>query len=269
MAWPAPRRLSVCAVACQNEMRAARTDRSLENTLQWAIDRMKLKGFVVKSPVSLSVDPKLAIMGYARKEGQSHRIVISEWALDSDMLGGLILHELAHIYFTELGAHSHDGELLEEVLSNLKEREGLRAKETEYLIDAFNHLQNILVDDVVFDVMDDKEREMAKRFFAEWVSDRPSGDPVLDAALLTRNAFAVASLKRRNLYDRNSEMLFRNKGFVSALGQHAESDYDWLEEFLEKANSDWDKKQFLDSIGEYFERIVALMRSSARLDDLR
>jgi hypothetical protein len=230
---------------------------------------MKQKGFVVKSSVTLSVDPELSTMGYAKKEGRSHRIIISEWALDSEMLGGLILHELAHIYFTERGAHSHDGELLEEVLCGLKEHEGLRVKETELLIDAFNHLQNILVDDVVFAVMDERELETAKRFFAEWVSDRPSGDPVLDAALMTRNAFAVASLKRRKLFEQNGDMRFKNRGFISALGQHAEVEYDWLEGFLENSKPDWDRKQFLTSIGEYFERILALMRSSARLDDLR
>ncbi len=250
-------------------MNAAQADRSLEDTLEWAIDKMGQKGFVVRSSVTLSIDPKLTIMGYAKKDGQSHRIVISEWALDSEMLGGLILHELAHIYFTEKGAHSHDGELLEEVLRGLKEREGLRAKEVEFLIDAFNHLQDILVDDVVFAVMDEKELETIKRFFAEWVSDRPSGDPVLDAALLTRNAFAVASLKRRKLFDRNGDIRFRNKGFISAMGPHTEGEYDWLEGFLENSKPDWDRKQFLASIGEYFERIIALMRSSARLDDLR
>ena len=250
-------------------MHAARADHSLENTLEWAIDKMKQRGFVVKSSVALSVDPKLAIMGFAKKEGQSHQIIISEWSLDSDMLGGLILHELAHIYFTEMGAHSHDGELLENALQSLKEREGLRAKETEVLIDAFNHLQNILVDDVVFAVMDEKELEMTKRFFSEWVSDKPTGDPVLDAALLTRNAFAVASLKRRNLFDGNGEMHQRNHGFISALDSHAEGDYDWLEGFLESAKPDCERKDFLASIDEYFERIIAIMRSSARLDDLR
>jgi len=250
-------------------MHVARPDRSLENTLEWAKDRMKQKGFVVKTPVALSVDPKLAIMGYAKKEGESHRIVISAWALDSDMLGGLILHELAHIYFTDMGANSHDGELLESVLNSLREREGLRAKETEFLIDAFNHLQNILVDDIVFAVMGEKELGATKRFFSEWVSDRPSGDPVLDAALLTRNAFAVASLKRRNLFEENGEMYYRTKGFVTALGQHAERDYEWLEGFLEGSDPNWGKDQFLTAIEEYFDRILTIMRSSVRLNDLR
>jgi len=230
---------------------------------------MKEKGYVIESPVSLSVDSKLAIMGYAKKEGGAHRIVISEWALDSEMLGGLVLHELAHVYFTERGAWSHDGEALERVLRQLKEREGLRAKETEYLVDAFNHLQNILVDDIVFAVMQDRELDMAKRFFSEWISDRPSGDPVLDTALLCRNAFAVASLKRRRLFDQSNDMYFRNKGFVSALGENAEKEFDWVEGFLENSRQDWTEQDFHQSMEAYFDRLLSLMRSSSRMDDLR
>jgi len=249
-------------------MRAARIDRSLQSTLDWALNRMRDSGYVITSPVSLSVDEKLSIMGYAKKEEQGHRIVISEWALDSEMLGGLVLHELAHIYFTEQGAHSHDGQILEDVLEGLREREGIRAKETEYLVDSFNHLQNILVDDIVFAVMDQKEQTLTKRFFSEWVSDRPSGDPVLDAALLSRNAFAIASLRRRGLMESNNDMDFRNRGFLTALGR-AENDFEWVESFLENAKYEWNREEFSRAVEEYFETILSLMRSAAKLDDLR
>ena len=233
------------------------------------MERMRRNGYAVASRVTLDVEPNLAIMGYAKKEGRVHRIMISEWALDSEMLGGLVLHELAHIYFTERGAWSHNGEVLEGVLDEMREREGLRTKETEYLIDSFNHLQNILVDDIVFAVMGEKERELAKRFFAEWVSDRPSGDPLMDAALLTRNAFAIASLKRRNLFDATGEIRYRNQAYLAALGQSAEQEFDWLEGFLEKCRSDGDRERFREELEGYFERLISLMRSSARLVDLR
>lgn len=257
-------------------MRAANTDRSLQNTLGWALDRMKQKGYAVNSKVTLNVEPDLAIMGYAKKDGDVHKILISEWALDSEMLGGLVLHELSHVYFTERGASSHDSRILEEVLDDLKERDGLRAKETDYLIDAFNHLQNILVDDIVFEVMGEKELGMVKKFFGEWISDRPSGDPVADAGLLCRNAFAVASLKRRKLADwttrsdhDDSELYYRNKGFLGAMGLHAEDDFQWLEGFLEKCRSDLGENEFRSSLEEYFDRVLTLMRSSSKLDDLR
>jgi hypothetical protein len=250
-------------------MHAASTDKSLQNTLDWAMEKMKQKGYAVRSKVTLNVEPNLAIMGYAKKEGQVHKIMISEWALDSEMLGGLVLHELSHVYFTEKGACSHDGEVLDEVLDRLKEQDGLRAKETEYLIDAFNHLQNILVDDIVFAVMGEKERDMAKRFFSEWVSDRPSGDPVMDASLLNRNAFAIASLKRRNLFEKGSEMYYRNESFLSALGEKSEHEFAWIEDFLEKAKPEWDSTKFKEALETYFDRILSLMRSSTKLDDLR
>ena len=250
-------------------MRAASTDKSLQNTLDWALDRMKQKGYEVKSKVTLNVEPGLAIMGYARKEGEVHKIMIAEWALDSEMLGGLVMHELSHVYFTERGAFSHDSTILEEVLEELKERDGLRAKETEFLIDSFNHLQNVLVDDIVFAVMEGKEREQTKKFFAEWITDRPSGDPVTDAALLSRNAFAVASLKRRNLFEKDSEMFYRNQALLSALGPVSEEEFEWMEEFLEGAKVDWEREKFRGELENYFDRIVSLMRASAKLNDLR
>lgn len=247
----------------------ATADKSLQSTLTWALERMKGKGFVVNSNVVLAIDPKLAIMGYAKKEGQAHKIVISDWALDSDMLGGLVLHELAHIYFTERGAHSHDGEALERILGAMKEQDGLRAREVEHLIDAYNHLQNIMVDDVVFAVMEGKELDVAKRFFAEWVSDRPSGDPVLDASLLCRNAFAIASLKRRHLLKKEDEMSYRNKGFLSAMGESSEKEFEWLEGFLEAARNEWSEMEFTEAMGAYLDHVLSLMRPESKLADLR
>ncbi len=247
----------------------ATADKSLQSTLTWALERMKRKGFVVNSNVVLAIDPKLAIMGYAKKEGQAHKIVISDWALDSDMLGGLVLHELAHIYFTERGAHSHDGESLERILGSMKEQDGLRGREVEQLIDAYNHLQNIMVDDVVFAVMEGKELDVAKRFFAEWVSDRPSGDPVLDASLLCRNAFAIASLRRRHLLDRENEMNYRNKGFLLAMGEFSENEFEWLERFLETARNEWSETEFTEAMGAYLDRVLSLMRPESKLADLR
>jgi len=246
-----------------------RVDESLQGTLAWAKERLRQKGYEVRSPVSLSVDPKLGIMGYARDEGEGHVIVISEWALDSEMLGGLVLHELAHIYFTERGAASHDRMVLDEVLGEMREREGMRAKEVDGLVESFNHLQNILVDDVVFDVLQGREQETARRFFSEWVSEKPTGDSVTDASLMCRNAFAVASLKRRNLFDDAADMRDKNDEFLSMFGENAEADFDWIEGFLERANPAWSELEYRRAVVEYFEAVLALMRSSSKMNDLR
>jgi len=118
-------------------------------------------------------------------------------------------------------------------------------------------------------VMEEKEREMTKKFFAEWVTDRPSGDPVTDAALLSRNAFAVASLKRRNLFEKNSEMHDRTRTLLSALGPVSEQEFEWMEGFLEGAKAEWDREKFRAELESYFDRLISLMRASSKLNDLR
>ena len=117
--------------------------------------------------------------------------------------------------------------------------------------------------------MKEKQREQTKKFFAEWVTDRPSGDPVTDAALLSRNAFAVASLKRRNLFEKDSEMFFRNQALLSALGPVSEQEFEWMEGFLEGAKVEWRREKFREELENYFDRILSLMRVSSKLDDLR
>ena len=240
----------------------------MQRVLQWAIERMSSAGFPLVSRVSLAIDPKLNIMGYAKDHGETQQIVIARWALDSEMLGGLLLHELAHIYFTEKHLPSHDHRLIDEVFRELREKEGLNRRETEVLIDAFNHLQNIIVDDLVFTAMTGKELGLAQKFFAGWITEIPSGDLVMDVSSLARNAFAIASLKRRGLYE-DSEMRRRNERFVSSLGEQIQSGFEKLEETLERAKAESSESQFRGYLLSYLDQVVSLMRETAQLRDLR
>ncbi len=230
---------------------------------------MKGAGYPVRSKVSLVVDPHLSIMGYAKKDGNVHCVVVAGWALDSEMLGGLVLHELAHVYHTERGTPSHSHDAIEQVLTAMAERDGLNGREREYLLESFNHLQNVMVDDIVFEAMSQKELAMTQEFFAGWVSERPTGNPVLDAALLCRNAFAVASLKRRNLYESKSDMDEKSRRFVSALGERFEKAFVELETILEKTKPDLSESQFRRTLASYLETVLSLMRERGELEDLR
>jgi len=243
-------------------------DGNVERLLQWAVERMSSAGFPLASRVSLAIDPKLSIMGYARNQGETQQIVIARWALDSEMLGGLLLHELAHIYFTERHLPSHDHQLIEDVFRELREKEGLNRRETEVLIDAFNHLQNIVVDDLVFTAMTGKELGLAQKFFAGWITEIPSGDLVIDVGSLARNAFAIASLKRRGLNE-DSEMGRRNQRFISSLGEQIQSRFERLEETLTRAKAESTQSEFREYLLSYLDQIVSLMREAAQLRDLR
>lgn len=80
---------------------------------------MAQAGYPVTARVTLQVDPTLQFMGYAKHEGGQHVIVVAGWALDSEMLGGLLLHELARIYHTERQTPSHQSDLIHEVLNHV------------------------------------------------------------------------------------------------------------------------------------------------------
>ena len=251
-------------------MSLEKADESVQKVLQWAIGRMSSAGFRLASRVTLAVDPRLNIMGYARASGRTQQIVIAGWALDSEMLGGLLLHELAHIYFTERNLPSHNHRLVQEVFAEVGESEGLTSREVQVLMDAFSHLQNIIVDDLVFTAMTGRELGLAQRFFAGWITELPSGDLVTDIASLARNAFAIASLMRRGLYQEDSEMRRKNDRFLSVLGgQEVRHKFRKLEETLERTRAESSEDEFRRHLVSYLDQVVSLMREAVPMRDLR
>ncbi|MDG6928502.1 MAG: hypothetical protein JRN39_04140 [Nitrososphaerota archaeon] len=250
-------------------MSSTTRDAHLKETLDWALSRMSGAGYPVQSKVSLVVDPALKFMGYAKQVDSAHLIVIAGWALDSEMLGGLVLHELAHIYHIERGSPTHTGGVAERTIEDVVRREGLSEREARSLYDAFSHLQNILVDDIVFSCMKERDHRLAARFFMEWVSDRPTGDPVVDATLVVRNAFAIASLKKRRVLDTLDEMRVRNDRLLSVLGDGWRKDFEDLERFLEQAKPEWGEKELGEALKEYLSKVLGLMSRRKGLEDLK
>src|SRR5579864_3876309 len=106
--------------------------------------RLAKAGYPVRSKVRLLVDPKLDIMGYASEEDGIQHIVVADWALQSEMLGGLLFHELAHIYHTERHSYSHEHKVTNAIIGEFSKREGMNEREIGYLVEGFNHLQNII-----------------------------------------------------------------------------------------------------------------------------
>ena len=254
-------------------MSLARGDRSLQEELDWAIDRLDKGGYHIRSKVRLLVDPNLDIMGYANEEEGIQHIVIAEWALQSEMLGGLLFHELAHIYHTERRSPSHKFKVTNAIITEFSQREGLNERETGYLVEGFSHLQNVIVDDIVFAVMLESERRQAQRFFSGWLTEQPSGYALVDASALVRNAFAIASLKRHDLMNLDEpqarEMATRSQTLVKQLGKSAQAKYDSIEEFLATADVGWDEEEFHNKLVHFLDLLVALLREKDQMEDLR
>jgi hypothetical protein len=248
-------------------------DRSLQEELDWALDRMNKAGYRVRSKVRLLVDPNLDIMGYANEEGGIQHIVVAEWALHSEMLGGLLFHELAHIYHTERRSPSHKYKVTNAIITEVSQREGLNERETGYLVEGFNHLQNVIVDDIVFAVMLESERRQAARFFSGWLTEQPSGYSLVDSAALSRNAFAMASLKRHNLASPDEpqakEMAARSLTLATQLGKGAREKYESIEGFLVTASASWDQETFSAKLVYFLDMLVALLREKDQLQDMK
>ena len=165
-------------------------------------------------------------------------------------------------------------EIINEVMSHVVEQEGLNKLEAKSLNEGFNHLQNIIVDDIVFQLMDnERERKLIQNFFVTWMSDEPTGNNLIDASLLARNAFALASLKRRNFLDESSQlsqlMISKNRQFLSFYKYANKEKYELFEGFLIRfeLNSDGD---FAAVLIEYFELLMNLLRPDSKsLETLR
>jgi len=97
----------------------------------------------------------------------------------------------------------------------------------------------------------------------------PSCDLVTDVGSIARNAFAIASLKRRGLYPEESEMKRRNDRFLSSLGEQVQSRFGKLEETLERAKAESGELEFRGYLASYFDQVISLMRETPQLRDLR
>ncbi len=254
-------------------MSLSKGDRSLQEELDWAMTRVAKAGYPIRSKVRLLVDPKLDIMGYASEEEGIQHIVIAEWALHSDMLGGLLFHELAHIYHTERRSPSHKFKVTNAIITEFSKREGLNERETGYLVEGFNHLQNVLVDDIVFAAMEESESIRARGFFSGWLTESPSGYPLADAAALARNAFAVASMERHHLVKTGDpsakEIATKERKLCEQMGRKALERYEEIKEFLTDADTKWDEETFHDKLVDYLELLLSLLREGSQMEDLK
>ena len=92
-----------------------------------ALKMMKDAGFEVSDKLKVVVDPKLPFMGYSTKRGGSDVIVISGRALASNMVEGLLVHEMSHIYRISTKHPSHNHELLNMVEKSVLEKARTKA----------------------------------------------------------------------------------------------------------------------------------------------
>src|SRR5207247_10484343 len=78
-----------------------------------AIQMMTNAGFKITDNVKVAVDPELRFMGYTMPQGKSFTIVVSGGAVGSEMLEGLLVHAMSHIYRIQTNHPLHNAAILE------------------------------------------------------------------------------------------------------------------------------------------------------------
>lgn len=140
----------------------------------------------------------MAIMGASKSLKIRHTLFVSVRAVESDMLDGLIAHEVGHMLRTEEGHASHNPEVYRSMSLQVR----IPREADAAFGQAFNHIQDIYADDLAFPVFAGSDGRSAYEFFAGWVDNnsRMRGrDRWQNLGLAASNGFAIGNLLRHSL----------------------------------------------------------------------
>ena len=211
--------------------------------MRWAYEFVEAAyaklGRAPKWPVSLVVEG-MEIMGATQSRlGYGHLIHISLRAAKSEMLAGLIAHEMGHIARTEAHHPSHNPAIHDRALARVPVPLGFRRGFPRLAHAAINHVEDIYADDHAMTVIG---KDRARGFFAEWVSNAAamaaSGDRWEEVAGALDIAFSLGNLARHGLLPTSDPLWREAKAFAKAHGIEALDDLTSLFRDLQDPVSD-------------------------------
>src|SRR2546422_1529983 len=194
-----------------------------------AIQMMAKAGFKIPDNVKVKVDPQLPIMGYTMPRGQGFTIVVSGGAVDSEMLQGLMVHEMSHVYRIQTDHPSHNTDILEEAADKLRRKVVPNDYREKIAHDLLNDIQDLYADDIAFRVLRTGRApvlDQLQEFLQGMVTDTPveTGDRVKDrwvnASIMTHNARAIAQMTRHRIDDTGNRAELANKRFLSRVSSN-------------------------------------------------
>lgn len=237
----------------------------IEEAFSKAYQGMKQKGFTIPGDIRLAVDSSLPIMGYTFSNKGTHVIVVSESAIGSGLLDGLLVHELSHVYLEEADHPSHNQALVEEVLGGFI-KEDYRGR---VLYEVVNHVKNIYADDVGFKVFEDWDGGFAgdkiREFFLNWIKTEPAvlrdseQTRWINGSIMVSNAFATATMERHGYLkgfkekfnDRNAVFLGRVEGALD--------NFNYFKNYFVKLAPETNPAIFREQLLEYLKRFAQMM----------
>lgn len=234
---------------------------------QTALELMKKAGFDIGTKVKVVVDPKLPFMGYTMPQGENFTIVVSDGAVGSGLLEGLLVHEMSHVYRIQTNHPSHNAEILEEAIDNLEKKTVLRDYQQKIVHDLLNDIQDLYADDISFKVLRNTpimKSDQMTRFLQDWVKDEPakSQDPIMDswinASTLTHNARAIAQMARHRVEDIDGLAEQANKRFLSQISPRVSGRFEYFRNLLENLREDMTAEEYRKLLADYLGKFLEI-----------
>jgi len=247
---------------------------SVEEALRNVLHMMEQAGFKINQEVKAVVDEKLPIMGYTSRRWQSHVIVVSGLALKSQMLEGLLTHELSHVYRNITGHPSHSEPLIASLMRHFIDTHKLeRDYEQEILHQVMNHIQDLYADDIAFKVFAAHHSvalrlEQLGKFFLGWIKEDPSRsgarrrDQWVNASILLNNSFAVSNMERHKMTDGQIEKAkLSNDRFLNRIKPSAAMRFSYFNRFMVGLKEDISEAEFRERMREYLRNFLDIVDS--------
>ena len=176
--------------------------------------RYAAQGLRLTRPVSAEI-VRIPIMGASTSSADGHVLHVSARAVGSEMLDGLIAHEMGHMLLTEAGHPSHDARVIERVWRTVD----LPRAGQEVYRQAYNHVQDVYADDLAFRT--DLGDERAYAFFTGWVRNNASTvsrSRWENVGRSVGSGFALGNLVRRRLVSKDDDLWDAARAFDRAAG---------------------------------------------------
>ncbi len=214
----------------------------IRKTFEEVEARLAPHGLRVAWPVAVEVVP-LPIMGATKSSNGRHTLYVSAGAADSEMLDGLLAHEMGHMFLTEARHPSHDGAILQQVARAVR----FPAAGRPAFRQAFNYMQDIYADDLAFLA---GLQDRVYGFFSAWVDGNVSQEPDgtwRRVGLCVSNGFALGNLTRHGTIRPDDPLWDRARAFDRRVGIEA---VDGFARFFATLPKETDPDLFLTKVQE-------------------
>jgi len=211
-------------------------------------------GYRLERPVTAEI-AGMPIMGASKSLKTRHTLFVSVRAVESDVLDGLIAHEVGHMRRAEEGHASHNPEVYRSMSHQVR-----IPREAEAAFgQAFNHIQDIYADDLAFPVFAGSDGGRAYEFFAGWVDNNSrirGKDRWQNLGLAASNGFAIGNLLRHGLITADDKLWELARAFDREAGFHT---VDALAEFYARLPENPSAAAFIGEV----KRLAGLMTKAA------